>query len=186
MESKNELKETDIENRTCYYFDNIMRAWDIDIDTDLSGLLLDEKLYKEKNKNILIYDISYETSAGAKPLHLKYHKINGFIKIRNKIRYLVLFDDWCGKICGRTEYLISKKSGITDNVNYNFAIIKFDSHDSLPIEKILTLHNVIIFIKSVVNKNKNEYYHNIILEKGWFRIDVSEEIDLNKTCASRV
>ena len=30
MESKNELKETDIKNRTCYYFDNIMRAWDID------------------------------------------------------------------------------------------------------------------------------------------------------------
>ena len=119
-------------------------------------------------------------------MHLKYDKINGFNKIRNKIRYLVLFDDWCGKICGSTEYLLSKKSGITDSVNYNFAIIKFDSYDSLPIEKILTLHNVIIFIKSVVNKDKNEYYYNIILEKGWFRIDVSEEIDLNKTCASRV
>ena len=26
MESKDELKEADIENRTCYYFDDIMRV----------------------------------------------------------------------------------------------------------------------------------------------------------------
>ena len=51
MASKNELKEIDIKNRACYFFDDIMRAWKIHIDTDFSGILLDEKLYKEKNKN---------------------------------------------------------------------------------------------------------------------------------------
>ena len=61
MENKNELKKIDVKNRMCYYFDDIMRAWNIDIDTDFSGILLDEKLYKEKNENILIYDISYKT-----------------------------------------------------------------------------------------------------------------------------
>ena len=30
MESKDELKETDIKNCTCYYFDDVMRATDID------------------------------------------------------------------------------------------------------------------------------------------------------------
>ena len=30
MESKDELKEIDIKNRTCYYFDDIMRVIDID------------------------------------------------------------------------------------------------------------------------------------------------------------
>ena len=40
-----------------------------------------------------------------------------------------------------------------------------DSHDSLPLEKILTLHNVIILIKSVLNKNQNHHYYNIFLEK---------------------
>ena len=29
-----------------------MRAWDIDTDTDFGCILLDEKLYKEKNENI--------------------------------------------------------------------------------------------------------------------------------------
>ena len=31
--------------------------------------------------------------------------------------------------------------------------------------KTLTLHNVIIHIKSVLNKDKNYYYYNIFLEK---------------------
>ena len=40
-----------------------------------------------------------------------------------------------------------------------------DSYSSLPIEEILTFHNVIILIESVVNKNKNNYYYDIFLEK---------------------
>ena len=36
-------------------------------------------------------------------------------------------------------------------------------------EKILTSHNLIILIKSVVNKNKNNYYYNIFLEKGQYK-----------------
>ena len=35
--------------------------------------------------------------------------------------------------------------------------MKIDSHNSLPIKKVLTFYNVIILIKSVVNKNKNKY-----------------------------
>ena len=56
------------------------------------------------------------------------------------------------------------KSGITDNINHNFARIRIDSYDSLPIKKILSCHNVIILTKSFVNKNKNENYY-IFLEK---------------------
>ena len=64
------------------------------------------------------------------------------------------------------DYLIKvKKSGITDIINHNFGEIKVDSYTSMPIEKILTFHNVMILIKSVVNKNTNEYYYQIFLEK---------------------
>ena len=61
------------------------------------------------------------------------------------------------KICDKIKYLISGKSGITDSINLNFGKIRIDSYNSLPIEKILTFHIVIILIKSVVNKNKNNY-----------------------------
>ena len=48
--------------------------------------------------------------------------------------------------------------------------IKNDSYDSLSIEKRLTLHNVIILIKSVLNKDKSHYYHNIFLEKRSYQL----------------
>ena len=166
MESKDELKEIDIKNCVFYYFDDIMRVWNRDIDIHFSGILLDKKLYKEKYENILIYDISNKTSTGAKPLRIRYNKIDEFIKILNGIRHLASFDcGWFDKICDRIKYLISEKNGITVSIYHNFPKIRIDSYNSLPIEKILTFHNVIL-IKSVVNKYKNNYYYNIFLEKG--------------------
>ena len=50
-------------------------------------------------------------------------------------------------------------------ISNNYARIKIDSNDSLPLEKTLTFHNVIILIKSVFNKEINNCYHNIFLEK---------------------
>ena len=143
MEGKYGLKEIDIINRTCYYFDDMMRVWDRDI--DFNDILLDEILYEEKYKNVLIYDISYKTSAGAKPLSIRFDKINGFIKIYDGIRYLVLFDyGWCDKICNRIRSLISEKSGIADSINHNFARIRINSYNSLPVEKILTFHSKLL------------------------------------------
>ena len=75
----------------------------------------------------------------------------------------------CLKICDKIKNLISEKSGITDSINHNFGEIRIDSYNSLPNGKILTFHNVIILIKSVVNKNKNNYYYNIFLEKGSYK-----------------
>ena len=49
----NELKKVRIKNRTCYYFDGIIKLEDFDLD----NILIDEK----SHKNILIYDISYKT-----------------------------------------------------------------------------------------------------------------------------
>ena len=34
---------------------------------------------------------------------------------------------------------------------------------------MMTFHNVLIFIKSVANKDKNNYHHNIFLEKGLYK-----------------
>ena len=101
---------------------------------------------------------------GAKPLRIRFNKIDGFIRIYDKIRCLVLFDySYCDKICDNIKYLISEKRGFTDSINHNFAKIRISSYDSLPIE------NVIILIKSVANKNKNEYCYNIFLEKGSYK-----------------
>ena len=45
------------------------------------------------------------------------------------------------------------KSSITYTFPQIYAKIKIDSDDDLPLNETLTFHNVIIFIKSVFNKN---------------------------------
>ena len=132
----------------------------------MSNISLDKKLYE----NISVYDISYKISVGPKPLGNRFDKLDGFIRVRgDKFRHLVLFDyEMFDKICDKIKYLISEKSGITDSINHNFGNIKIDSYNSLTIEKILSFY-VIILIKSVVNGNKNEYYHNVFLENGSYK-----------------
>ena len=39
-----------------------------------------------------MYDFSYKTSTAAKPLRIRFNKIDGFIKNHDKMRYLVLID----------------------------------------------------------------------------------------------
>ena len=159
MGSKDESKEIDIKKCMCYYFDDIMRA----VDINFSKILLDKKSYKNSYENILICDISYKTFMCEKPWRIRFDEVNGFIKVYNGTRYLVVLfsPGWYDAIYSRIRYLISKSSGITDNVNHNFARIRIDSYNSLPVEKVLTFHNVTILIISVVNKNKNNYYYNI-------------------------
>ena len=62
MESNDELKEIDIKNRTCYYFNDIIKIEDF----DFNNTFFNEK----SHKNIWVYDISYKTLIGAKPLSL--------------------------------------------------------------------------------------------------------------------
>ena len=47
--------------------------------------------------------------------------------------------------------------------------MRIDSYNPLPIEKILTFHNVLILIKSIMKKDKSNYYYNIFLEKGSYK-----------------
>ena len=51
-------------------------------------------------------------------------------------------------------------------ISQNYAKVKVDSYDSLPLEKTMTFYNVIALITSVWNKSKNNYYYNIFLEKS--------------------
>ena len=98
-------------------------------------------------------------------------KIDGFIRFcGDEFRLLVLRDNGLfDKFVDNIKRLIRKKGGIRDSINHNFRKIKIDSYNSFPIEKIMTFHNVIILIRSVVKKNKSEYYYNIFLERGSYK-----------------
>ena len=119
----NELKNVRIKNRTCYYFDDIIKLEDCDLD----NVLIDEKL----QENILIYGISYNTLIPSKPLGTRFDKIDGILKIYDGTRYLTLFGaKKFDAIYDRIRYLISLKSCIAYIFFRYFAKIKVNYYDS--------------------------------------------------------
>ena len=94
---------------------------------------------------------------GAKPLCIRFDKIDGFIRVYDRTRYLALFGtEKYDSIYNRIRYLIEVKSGITYVVSKSYAKIKVDSYDSLPLERTFSFDNVIVLIKSVAHKKKKK------------------------------
>ena len=100
-------------------------------------------------------------------MRIRFDHIDGLVRIYDGIIYLTLFgSEKYQAIYNRIRYLISIKSAITYIFSHYFAKMKVDSYDYLSIEKILTLHNVVIHIKSVINKDKNHFFDKKFLENG--------------------
>ena len=91
----------------------------------------------------MTYYISYKTLIRSKLLRITFDKTDGFIRIYDVTRYL-----HCLALKNITLFTTELE-------------ISVDSYDSLAIEKILTLCNVMILIQSVLNKDKNHYYYKI-------------------------
>ena len=97
-----EFKKVRIKNRTCYYFDDIIKFEDF----GFSKILIDKKSYE----NLLVYNISFKTLIGAKPLRIRFDKVDGFIRVYDGNRYVVSFGpEIYGAIYNRLRYLISQK-----------------------------------------------------------------------------
>ena len=159
MDSHNELKEVDIENSTCYYFNDRIEFEDFELDK----ISIDKKSLE----NILVHDISYRTLIGAKPLRIRFDKIDGFITSCDGTRYLLYFGgEKYDFMYNRIRYFMRIKSGITYVNSHKYVKNKVNSYDSLALEKALTLFYVQVLNKSVFNKDKNNYYDNTFLGKS--------------------
>ena len=67
---------------------------------------------------------------------IRFDKIDGFIRVYDGTRYLALFGtEKYDSIYNMIRYLIEVKRGITYVISKNYAKIKVDSYDSLPLER---------------------------------------------------
>ena len=82
MESNDKLKEGDTRKRTRYYFDGIIRIEGF----GFGNILVDEISFE----NVLVYNISNETLIGTKLLRIRFYKVDGFIRVCDGKRLLVL------------------------------------------------------------------------------------------------
>ena len=175
------IKEINIKNRTYYFFDDM-----IHITTFGPNLL---KIDKKPYKNIDVYYIGYITMKDSgyvkfksvNPLYLIISEVDKHFELKNGNKYLILDSTNKNKVVLK-EYT-QLRDGIKNYAECNFIEkinnklgeyrkkilkIKFNSHDTFPLNKILKLQNITIIIRSV--------FH---------RIDISEGIDVNKTNASK-
>ena len=97
-------------------------------------------------------------------MRIRFDKFDGFSRTYDRARFIALFgSEKCGAIYDEIRYFRGQYHGITCVLFDNYARIKIDSYESFPLDKTLTLHNVIIFIKSVFNKDQIGY-RNVTLD----------------------
>ena len=114
----------------------------------------------------MVYDVLYKTLIGPKSLCIRSDVIDGFIRVYDGTKYLVLFGrKKYDVIYDRIRHLLGLKNDITHVFSQNYAKIKVGSDNDLPLEEICTLRNVIILIKSVLNKDQNRCCYNKFLGK---------------------
>ena len=74
---------------------------------------------KNHSNNILVYNISYKSLIGAKPLHISFNKVDRFIRVFDGTRYLILFGpEIYDAIINSIRYLLGVKSSITYVIAY--------------------------------------------------------------------
>ena len=119
MDCNGKFKEIHIKTCTCYCFDDIIKIKDFNLDS----ILIDEK----SHQNILVYNISYKTLIDAKPLGIRFDKKDGFIRVYDGTRYLVLFgDEKYNFVYSRIRNLIGVKSSIKYVISHYYLKIKVD------------------------------------------------------------
>ena len=145
-------------------------------DFDPSLLKIDKKLYK----NIDIYYTEYITLKDSYYV-IKINRV--YIKEKNGSKYLI-FDSvnensevlekynelWDG-ITNQIETINGGKTSKHSSVGYDkdFTKIKFNSNNSLPLNKTLKLHNMAIVIRSVFEEH-GKFYPHVYLDESLYQL----------------
>ena len=120
-------------------------------------------------------DFEYLNIHNVNTLHFVIVEVNGYIEEINKYLIFASTDknkevltkftelwDW-------TKNMIERSNDKPGEYGKEFMKIKFNSDDSLPLNKILKLHNLAIVIQSVFEEN-NKYYPQLFLDECLYEL----------------
>ena len=154
------IKEINIKNRTCYFFDDI-----INIENFNPDLL---KINKKSCKNIGIYYVGYMTIKDSKYVNI--HNVNlsyvligeadGSVDKKNGNKYLTFADtNKIKKVLEKYTELWNKAKSVTEKINdkpgqyeKDYMKFKFNSDDDLPLNKVLKFHNLMVIVRLLALK----------------------------------
>ena len=174
------VKQINIKNRTYYFYNDI-----IDLENFKSNML---KLDKKSYTDIDIYNIGYITIKrigdckniySKNPLYLRITHGSGYIEEINEHKYLI-FDSIDENKESIKKYnnvfngILSKiKEVSNDECDYkkDYMKIKFNSDNSLPLNKPLNFHNITITIRSVF-KEDGKLYPQVFLDDTLYELNI--------------
>ena len=113
----------------------------------------------------------YESIYSVNPLYLTIGEVNRYIEESNGNKYLVFASTNKNKevlekyteLWDGIKNLFQKRNGRLVEYKNVFMKIKFDSDDSLPLDKILKLYNLVVIFRSFFSKSQQ------ILSSSFFR-----------------
>ena len=150
------IKQLNIKNRTHYFYNDLISL------KDFNPNLL--KLYKKPSMDISIYYIGYVTKTpeynidSVNPLYFLISELDGFIEEKEGSKYLniTLTDSnndvliKYAEVWRRIKDQIKKiNNGSVGEYGKDYMKIKFDSDDTLPLNKILKFHVLTIIIRNI-------------------------------------
>ena len=167
------IKEMNIKNRTCYFYNDIKT---FDIQTfDSKNLKLDKKTYEDLDT----YNIGYDTIKkigncydvnSVNPLYLRIDNASGYIKEDWTHKYLIFYSiDENKELLKRYDDvfngLVDKIKKIDDDwLEYTkvYMKIKFNSDDNLPLNKPLKFYQMTI--------EENKLYPQVFLDRALYSL----------------
>ena len=172
------IKQINIKNRTYYFYNDIIDLKDFD------GKLL--KTDKKSHKNLDIYNIGYITNTkiddckninSVNHLYLRIDHASGYIEEKNGNKYLIFdsvdenkevlkkYADVWGGIKNKIEAIN------VDVCDYekDYMKIRFNSHDDLPLNKLLKFHIMTITTRCVINENC-KFYPQLFLDDALYEL----------------
>ena len=172
-----EIKQINIKNRTYYFYNDI-----IDLDEfDGSKIKVDKKNFND----IDIYYLGYEYKKkitecneinSVNPLYLRIKDMKGQFKKGkgDNVWYLIIFGD-ADVLRNFANFWKSIRAKTEENTNgivqydKDYMKIKFESHDNLPTDNIVNIHQVTIIIRSVFAQN-GEFYPQLYLDDALYEL----------------
>ena len=137
------------------------------------------KIDKKSYKNIGIYNIGYITKKdeykvnSVNPLYLMIGEVSGYIKESNGNKYFTFTStdnnkkvlEKYAKIWDELKYHVQTKNAVkSGEYEKNYMRIKYNSDDSLPLNKILKLHMLTIIVRSALEED-GKYYPQVFLDE---------------------
>ena len=126
---------------------------------------------------ITVKDSKYVNINSVNPLYLVINEVNGYFEEINGNKYLTLVSTDKNKEV-LTKYTklwdgiknsIEKINNKSGEYGKDFIKIKFNSDDSLPLNKTLKLHNMTIILRSVFEED-GKYYPQVFLDECLYEL----------------